>query len=421
MRSSKIQSGEVAEFAIIGAGPYGLSLAAHLAARDISFRIFGKPMTAWSEHMPKGMQLKSEGFASSFSHPRGEFTLKDYCAKAGIAYQDIGLPVRLETFVAYGLAFQRKFVPNLEEKLVTYVQPTEDGFQLLLDDEEKVLARNVIVATGITSFARVPEILKGLPPEKVSHSSEHSDLEKFRGRRVAVVGAGASALDLATLLHEGGADVELVARCSTIRFHDPPSKPSLRSRLRRPVTPIGPGLEMLFFVHAPSLFRLLPESVRLDQMRKTLGPAPGWFVKDRIAGKIPFHLGVEITAANARDGKVKLDLRDEAGRVVALEVDHVIAATGYKVDLDRLSFLDPQLRQRIQLTAGAPVLSANFESTVPGLYFVGLSAANVFGPFLRFACGAGFAAGRLARHFAKRMPRSAPVRTTEDVKVYERS
>jgi thioredoxin reductase len=330
--------------------------------------------------------------------------------------------VRLETFVAYGLAFQKKFVPNLEEKLVTSIQPAKEGYQLVLEDQETVLAQNVIVATGLTSFARVPEVLRGLPPEKISHSSEHSDLERFRGRRVAVVGAGASALDLATLLHEGGADVELVARSSTIRFHDPPSKPSLRSRLRRPVTPIGPGLEMLFFVHAPSLFRLLPESVRLDQMRKTLGPAPGWFVKDRIAGKIPFHLGVEITAASAQDGKAKLELKDEAGRLVTIEVDHVIAATGYRVDLERLSFLNPEMRQRIRLTAGAPVLSANFESTVPGLYFVGLSAANAFGPFLRFACGAGFAAGRLARHFAKQMPRSAPVRTTaEDVKIYGRS
>jgi len=421
VRTSNVQSEEVSEIAIIGAGPYGLSLAAHLAAHNISFRIFGMPMTGWSEHMPKGMQLKSEGFASSFFHPTGEFKLKDYCAGAGIAYKDIGLPVKLETFVAYGLAFQKKFVPNLEEKLVTSIQPAKEGFQLLLDNHEKVLARKVVVATGVTSFARVPEILKGLPPEMVSHSSEHSDLECFRGRSVAVVGAGASALDLATLLHEGGADVQLVSRSSTIRFHDPPSKASLRGRLMRPVTPIGPGLPMLFFVHAPRLFRLLPESVRLEQMRKTLGPAPGWFVRDRIVGKIPFHLGVEITAANTHDGKVNLELKDGAGQVVAIEVDHVIAATGYKVDLDRLSFLNAELRQRVQLTAGAPVLSANFESTVPGLYFAGLSAANIFGPFLRFACGAGFAAGRIATHLAKRAPRSASVRTTESAKIYGRS
>lgn len=422
MERVNVQHGNVTQVAIIGAGPYGLSIAAHLAERGVSFRIFGMPMAGWSEHMPRGMQLKSEGFASSLSHPRGEFTLKDYCASSGITYQDTGIPVKLETFVAYGLAFQKRFVQNLEEKLVTFVQPAEKGFQLVLDNHEEVFVRNVIVATGITGFARVPEILKGLPPEIVSHSSEHSDLAQFRGLRVAVVGAGASALDITTLLHEGGADVELVARSSTIRFHDPPSgrRRSFRERLMQPVTPIGSGLKLLFFVHAARLFRLLPESVRLDRMRKTLGPAPGWFVRDRIVGKVPFHLGVEITGASLQGCKVKLELRDEDGSAKTIDFDHVIAATGYFVDVERYSFLSPILRQQIRRTEKAPALSANFESSVPGLYFAGLAAANAFGPLLRFACGAGFAAGCLAKDLARQMPAAVPVRRTEDAKIFGR-
>jgi cation diffusion facilitator CzcD-associated flavoprotein CzcO len=416
------RTGNITDVAIIGAGPYGLSIAAHLAARGIPFRIFGKPMSVWSTQMPQGMQLKSEGFASSLSHPNGEFTLKDYCTREGIAYKHIGLPVRLETFVAYGVAFQKEFVPNLEDKLVTSVEPDEHGFQLVLDKQEKVLARSVVVATGIANFAWVPELLGSLPTQRVSHSSQHSDLTQFRDKRVAVVGSGASALDLATLLHEGGAHVELIARSSTIHFHNPPPKKvSLRGRLMLPVTPIGPGWSMLFYVHAPGLFRLLPEHVRLDHVRSALGPAPGWFVKDRIVGKIPFHLGVEISAASAQNGGVKLELTKEGASAEMVEVDHVIAATGYRVDLGRLSFLDPELRQRIRLTAGSPMLSANFESTVPDLYFVGLSAANTFGPVLRFACGANFAADRLAGHFGKRARRVTAVRKTEDSKVYERA
>lgn len=419
MSSSKVQSGRIIEVAIVGAGPYGLSLAAHLAARDIPFRIFGEPMASWSGHMPEGMQLKSEGFASSLSDPKSEFTLKNYCANERIAYLDIGLPVKLEVFTAYGLAFQKRFVPNLEEKLVTGLKKAGDAFELVLDNQEKVLAKNIVVATGITNFAWIPSELQTLPAHAISHSWDHSSLKEFKGRKVAVIGAGASALDVATLLYEGGADVELISRASKVRFHEPPpKKTSLRSRLRRPVTPIGPGLDLLFFVHAPRLFRLLPEKVRLEQVKQVLGPAPGWFVRDRIAGKIPFHLGVDITSADFKNDRVELGLSKGTTEIERIEVDHVIAATGYHVDLGRLEFLDSELRQRIRLAGGSPALSANFESTVPGIYFLGLSAANTFGPFLRFACGAGFAAKRLARHLGKRAPKEVFVSTAQDVSSY---
>jgi thioredoxin reductase len=395
------------EIAIIGAGPYGLSIAAHLAAKRIPFRIFGRPMSAWSTQMPQGMHLKSEGFASCLSHPDGRLTLRDFCAEQGIPYQETGLPVKLETFVSYGLAFQRRFVPSLEEKTVILVHRSSVGFELELDDGEKVQSQNVLVATGISGFAQVPAILASLPPGTVSHSSEHSNLQQFSGRQVAVVGAGASALDLLTLLHESGARAELIARSLVIRFQDPPSgQRSRRERLIRPKTGLGTGFQLLFYVHAPRVFRLLPESVRIDRVKKTLGPAPCWFIKNRIAGKVPFHLGVVITGASAQNGRVKLELLNREGCTEHIEVDHVIAATGYRVDVERLSFLSDELRREIRLTDRSPLLSANFESSVPSLYFVGVSAANTFGPVMRFAYGARYTARRLSKHLAKVAERS---------------
>jgi hypothetical protein len=101
------------EIAIIGAGPYGLSVAAHLKRKGIPFRIFGRPMDSWLRHMPKGMLLKSDGFASTVSDPEESFTLKHFCAERGIEYADLGTPVKLETFAAFGLAFKDRFLPEL--------------------------------------------------------------------------------------------------------------------------------------------------------------------------------------------------------------------------------------------------------------------------------------------------------------------
>ena len=84
---------KVSDIAIIGAGPYGLSIAAHLRARDIEHRIIGEPMQFWLGHMPKGMFLKSDGFASSLYDPGGHFTLRHYCEEHNIEYADLGTPV----------------------------------------------------------------------------------------------------------------------------------------------------------------------------------------------------------------------------------------------------------------------------------------------------------------------------------------
>jgi cation diffusion facilitator CzcD-associated flavoprotein CzcO len=395
------ESDQAINIAIIGAGPYGLSIAAHLNARDIPFRIFGRPMSVWATGMPRGMRLKSEGFASSLSDPESQFTLREYCRQEEIPYSDVGDPVQLETFVAYGLAFQRRFVPNLEDRLVTSLRREGAGFELLLQDGEKVFARRVIIAVGITYFANVPPVLAGLRPELVSHSSAHSDLTEFRDRRVAIIGAGASAVDLAGLLHAAGASVELIARVSSIRFQDPPRPRSWTERLRYPRTGIGSGREMLFYVYLPHWFQRLPERIRLDRVRKILGPAPGWFSKNDVVGKVSFHLGSEIADARSEAGRVLLELTDRDGQQERVEADHVIAATGYQVNLHRLTFLDPKLCAHIRKTGAAPALSTSFQSSVSGLYFVGVSAANSFGPLMRFAFGARFTARRLTKHLAR--------------------
>jgi hypothetical protein len=401
------------ETAIVGAGPYGLSIAAHLHTRGASFQIFGVPMQTWREHMPKGMLLKSDGFASNLSDPAAAFTLEAYCASSGTVYDDTRIPVQLATFIDYGLAFQKSMVPQLDPHQVTAIERNPEGFLLTLEDGERVSARRVVLAVGITHFAYIPPDLAALPPELLSHSSAHRDTGVFRGRSVAVIGAGASAVDLAALLNESGADVRLVARRARIDFHDPPgTKPrTMLQRMRHPTTGLGPGWKSRLYTDAPRLFRQLPEEVRLRIVREHLGPAPGWPMRERVVGKVRMNLGVSQLRAERAVDKVRLTFLMPEGRVEECLVDHVISATGYKVDLSRLTFLSDELRRGIRQVASSPVLSSEFESSVPGLYFVGIAAANCFGPMMRFAFGADYTAGRLSRRLIKSSRSSALPRT----------
>lgn len=391
------------ETAVIGAGPYGLSIAAHLRRRGIPFRIFGRPMDSWLAHMPKGMCLKSDGFASNIYDEGGELTLGQFCAERQIEYSDGTIPVRLETFTAYRLAFKDRMVPELEETLVSSVDRVPEGFQLQLESGETFTARRVILAVGITHFEYVPKELASLPAEYLSHSARQHDLEPFRGRSVVVIGAGSSATDLAGLLRDGEADVQLVARQTLLKFHGKPDvdKPrSLYQRIRHPKSGLGPGMRSRFYSDAPGLFHSLPEGLRLKIVRTTLGPSGGWFMKDKVMGRVPLHLGCTVERAEMQNGKVLLHLRGRDGSKREIVTEHIIAATGYRVDMERLTFLNSEIRSNVSTAGGSPVLSSTFESSVPGLYFAGVAAANSFGPVMRFAFGARFTARRITNTLA---------------------
>ena len=388
---------------VVGAGPYGLSIAAHLRKSGIPFRIFGRPMDSWRAHMPKGMLLKSDGFASNISHPDGKLTLEKFCAERGIPYGHTGIPVRLETFTEYGLAFKDRLVPELEDKLVQSIEQGADGFLLRIHDGEVLKAKRVVLAVGITHFEYVPENLAHLPAEFLSHSARHSEVGIFSGRSVVVIGGGSSALDWAGLLHEAGADTQLVARQTVLKFHNKPtgSTRSLWKRIQHPQTGLGPGWKSSFYANAPSLFHHLPQGLRLDIVARTLGPSGGWFIKDKVMGKVPLLLGHTVEGADVRGGKVELRLRAQDGTERKVVTDHIIAATGYKVDLDRLVLLNSDIRSKIKTVNRTPILSQNFESSVRGLYFAGVAAANSFGPVMRFAYGADFNARTIASALSK--------------------
>jgi thioredoxin reductase len=393
------------DVAIVGAGPYGLSLAAHLKAAGISFRIFGKPMQTWRNHMPKGMCLKSEGFASNLSAPDADSTLEAWCARNGKDYSAQKTPVPLADFVAYADWFTRTYVPTLEKLNVVNMLKDDTGYTLTLENGAVAHARRVVMAVGITWFKQLPQELAHLPASHVSHAFDHHDVERFRNKEIVVLGGGASAIDTALALHEAGAKVRVIARRKAVNFHVAPDNedPTLLGQLHNPDTGIGPGWRSFFCVNAPLLFHKLPQKFRHEATRRHLGPAPGWFTREKFAGNVATLLGQHLASAHLVDGRVALEIKDGAGRMRIVMADHVIAATGYKCDLARLPFLDAELRDQVEQADGTPVLSDQFETSVPGLYFVGLAAANSFGPLLRFMYGAEFAAPRLAAHLKRRL------------------
>jgi len=392
--------------AIIGAGPYGLSLSAHLRAKHVPHRIFGKPMDFWLTQMPSGMSLKSDGFASNLYDPEDRFTLKRFCEERGIAYADIGVPVSLETFTSYGLAFKAAMVPDLEEKMVVEVARLPRGFAIALDDGEVIEALNVVVAVGITHFQFIPSTLAGLPHEFLTHSSQHHNLELFRGRHVTVIGGGSSATDIATLLHDTGANVHLIARKNSLNFNETPAEVkefsnSLWQQIKEPMSGIGPGWRYKMFGDAPWLFYRLPQRLRHRAVRRSHGPAGAWFVKDKIFNGPNLLLGHTVEGTTVEGDRVKIRLRNSKNSERELVTEHVIAATGYKVDIQKLSFLSSAIRSELETVENTPLLATSLQSSLPGLYFAGTVSSNNFGPVMRFAFGARYTARRLTRALAR--------------------
>lgn len=349
--------------------------------------------------MPADMLLKSEGFASNIYDPSGHFTLRSFCEERHLAYADVGFPVPISTLISYGLAFQERVVPNVEDKTVKELDRSGTTFVIRLADGEITTARRVVMAVGMTHFQHVPSVVDRLPPELLSHSSAHKDLRRFKGEDVTVIGAGASATDLAASLSDCGAQVRIVTRGHKIHFTPlAQADRPLWHRIRYPVSGIGFGLRNRFYTDAPVLFHYLPQRMRHNVVRTFLGPAGGPHMKDRIVGRIPLLSECEIERAADAGGRVTLRLAGRDGSFHELTTSHVIAATGYRVDVGRLAFLSQRLRSTLRLDGQSPALSTCFESSVPNLYFVGLAAANGFGPMMRFMFGAGFTARRLSRH-----------------------
>jgi cation diffusion facilitator CzcD-associated flavoprotein CzcO len=376
---------------ILGAGPYGLSAAAYLRAAGKEVRVFGQPMSFWQDQMPKGMCLRSNWGASHIADPEKKFTLDAFCRQNNLQFSK---PIPIDGFVGYGQWFQKQVVPDLDRRSIHMVDPDNAGFRITLTDGERFTSKRVVVAAGIRSFQVRPPVFDRISPTLASHSSEHTDLGKFTGKSVVVIGSGQSALESAALLREAGAEIEVICRRDSLNWvglHPRLHHLGFASKMLYSSRDVGPaGISRL--VAAPHVFRRFPRWFQERTAYRAIRPAVAGWLKLRIA-EVPITFGSYVVSAEVAGDRLCLKLNDGTERLV----DHVLFATGYRVDVARYDFLAASLMKNLKTINGYPILKRGLESSVSGLHILGKPAAWSFGPIVGFVSGTDFASTELVR------------------------
>jgi len=381
---------------IIGAGPYGLSAAAYLRSAGIETRIFGEPMAFWETQMPTGMCLRSNWGASHIADPGSRLTLDAYCQKNG---SHVPKPIPLSHFLSYGHWFQQKVAPDVERTCIHDIQREGRRFRIILCQGKSFISDRVVVAAGISSFATHPAEFHAIPQALASHSSEHNTLAKFKGQKLAVIGAGQSALESAVLCKESGADVEVIVRrpfLNWVGLHPRLHHLGLVSQALYSDRDVGPaGISRL--VAMPYLFRRLPRRAQDRIAYRAVRPAVAGWLRPRLVD-MPISFGRKTVFAKPVGSQLLLKLDDGSER----RVDHVLLATGFRVDVSQYRFLSETIVKQLETACGYPVLKPGLESSISGLHFIGKPAAYSFGPLLGFVSGTEFSSKELVHAIARK-------------------
>jgi cation diffusion facilitator CzcD-associated flavoprotein CzcO len=354
--------------------------------------------------MPKGMWLRSSKRSSSIANPTRDRTIARFEEEVG----PLPEPLPIERFIDYAEWYQAHEVPTVSPARVTLIERADAGFRLRTKEGEELSAKRVVVAAGMAPFAWRPPEFDQLPPELASHPFDHSDFSSFAGKRALVVGAGQSALESAALLREAGAHVEIVARAPLINWIAPPNPdPSSLRRLydRLTMAPTDTGLRGTSWIAAtPDIWRSLPSRMRNEIAYEVIRPMGSFWLTARLNG-VEIGTGRRIVAAHAGGGGVEVKLDDGSRR----EVDHILFATGYRVDLSKYDFLASEVVSQLRHIDGYPKLTTGFESSIPGLHFIGAPASASFGPVMRFVTGSWYAARAVTRRVLGQAPRPVSV------------
>ncbi|MEH6937517.1 NAD(P)-binding domain-containing protein [Bacillus sp. JJ664] len=349
---------------IIGSGPFGISLAAHAVSSNLDYKLFGYPMDFWKNTMPQDMFIRTPHEFVSFSDAKNELTVQQFSYETGV---ELVTPLPRPIFVEYANWFSEKAGIEFTTELITNVEKKDEFFEVTSESGDLYLTKNVIVATGVEHYKYLPEFLIKFPTHLVSHTSGYTDFSKFKGKKVVVLGSGQSAWEAAGLLYRDGADVELIYR------KEGPNYAGSRENeiaLR--------DLGDIFF------------NLSLEEKKEGWGQSPGsvaHFLKPYVEGLVPQIGEVSIEQIKQISDE---DLLISLSNGLEKTVNHVIAATGFRINIEKAPFFDQELISMIEREEDYkqfPKLNDSFESSIPGLYFAGPLSSHSHGPTFRFILG----------------------------------
>jgi len=345
------------ETLIIGAGPYGLSLANYLHSQKKSFFLVGKPMELWRNHTFDSMALRSDYATSVIHSPNDRYSFERFAAAVQRPIEDFFGRLSVSAYRQYLDWCQDQFKFSIEEQYVTALDIHNGTYHVKLDDGSRLRAKQVVVATGIAHHLHIPAELA--PAKQVIHSYNIEAIQSLQHQSVLVVGAGQSAAESIAVLLEHGNHVEWMTRTQPVYYSEPLNLPKSVFKV---------------VLRLPALLQYLPpETLRIALSQFSATTITPDF--QPLLETLPRH-----------------SILPDVSRY-----DAVIAATGYCYQLNDVPFLSPTLKRRIQTYRGWPRISSQFQSSVPGLYFLGAMTEPFFGPSMKFMIGSGYAAKTLAR------------------------
>jgi FAD-dependent urate hydroxylase len=356
---------------IVGAGPFGLAIAAQTAHAGIDHLIVGKPMEFWRRHMPQGMYLRSA--CDWHLDVQNQTTIEKFLEMQGTTSRDVE-PLSLEFYLSYVDWFQQQknihplpvFIRQLDHASSSFIATTAGG--------DTIRARRVVLAPGFKHFTNIPDELKNrLPAGSFVHTCDFNDFSNSGGRRYLIIGGRQSAYEWAALLVEAGAAVVHIAH----RHESPTFEEADWSWVNTVVDNIPEN---------PNWFRNLSQEEK-DQVAHRLWAEGRLKLEPWLAPRLHndrVHVWPRAEVVSGReqdDGALQVELTN--GQTVV--VDQIIMATGYKVNIAQLPVLAAgNILSALKTRNGFPELDDHFETSVPGLFITSMPAAQDFGPFFGF-------------------------------------